>query len=361
MGLMNITNLAEPINLDSRIEQHNDVQSPEETSLTLMGRTSERLDCCYDKNGPAAQIGNESLWNSFAQLKYKGTKLRLITEITKENIAYCKTMMRYFDVRHTDGVRGNFVISDHREYLANILTTNEKSGKDLIHINLKSFVDMQQYLFDTLWSNAVEAKERIKEIELGLDKEFLETLASPQEIKKILLSLLGSATYEILILFSTVNSFYRAEREGILHVLKEAINRGVNVRLLVPTEDDGVKKISEKTLKEKKRQIQIQYIRKPLQSNLITMIVDQAISLSIEIKNDAGHRFEQANGKATFSNIESTVSSCASIFESLWIQSELDKQNKIKQFYFQAFMGQGLKDEQYKRQWKNVKNNQQNV
>ena len=359
MELLNITNLAEPINLDSRIEPPNDVQSPEETSLALMGRTSERLDCCYDKNGPAAQIGNESLWNGFAQLKYKGTKLRLITEITKENIAYCKTMMRYFEVRHTDGVRGNFVISDQREYLANILTTNEKSGKDLVHINVKSFVDIQQYLFDNLWSRAVEAKERIKEIELGLDKEFLETLTSPQEIKKILLNLLRSATYEILILFSTVNSFYRVEQEGILHVLKDAIDRGVNVRLLVPTEDDGVKEISEKKLKEKRRQIQIQYIRKPLQTNLITLIVDQAISLSIEIKDDTGDSFEQANGNATFSNIESTVSSCASIFESLWIQSELDKQNRIKQFYFQAFMGQGLKDEEYKRQWKNVKNNNQ--
>ena len=353
MEFHNITNLAEPINLDSRVESTNDMQN-DEISLALIAKTNERLDCCYDKNGPSAQIGHELLWNSFAQLKYKGTKLRLITEITKENIAYCKTMMRYFEVRHSDGIKGNFVISDQREYLANILTFDEKSNKDLVHINIKSFVDMQQYLFDTLWSRAVEAKEKIKEIELGLDKEFLETLTSPQEIKKTLLNLLGSATYEVLILFSTVNSFYRAEQEGILHVLKKALNRGVNVRLLVTAEDDGVKEISEKQLKEKRRQIQIQYIRKPLQTNIITLIIDQSISLSIEINDDTGNSFEQANGKATYSNIESNVSSCASIFESLWIQSELDKQNKIKQFYFQAFMGQGLKDETYKRRWQNT-------
>jgi hypothetical protein len=38
-----------------------------------------------------------------------------------------------------------------------------------------------------------------------------------------------------------------------------------------------------------------------------------------------------------------------SIFETLWIQSELDKQNKIKQAYFQMFKGLKLKDETYSR------------
>jgi len=35
----------------------------------------------------------------------------------------------------------------------------------------------------------------------------------------------------------------------------------------------------------------------------------------------------------------------------LWIQSELDKQNKIKQAYFQMFKGLNLKDEIYTRKW----------
>jgi two-component system sensor histidine kinase VicK len=346
--------LSEPIDLNPRLESIQDKENSEEISLKIISKTTERLDCYYDKNGPFGLVGNELLWNMIAQLKYKGTKLRLITEITKENIAYCKTMMRYFDVRHMDEIKGNFGISDQHEYLANILSFSEKQDKELVHIDVKSFVELQQNLFDTLWNRAVPAKEKIKEIELGLDKEFLETL-SPQETKKTLLNLLGSATYEILVLFSTANSFYRSEREGILHVLKDAVKRGVNVRLLVPTRDDDMKEIVEDKLREKRKQIQIQYIRKPLQTNIIILIVDQAISLSIEINNDMENNFEQASGQATFSNIESTVSSCASIFESLWIQSELDKQNRIKQVYFDAFMGQGIKDETYRRQWQNMK------
>lgn len=324
-----------------------------ELRLEIISKSAERLDCFYDKNGPSVQMDNELLWNTVAQLKYKGIKLRMITEITKENIAYCKTMMRYFDVRHVDGAKGNFGISDQREYLGNILSFDENPDKQLIHINNKSFVESQQYLFDTLWNRTMPSKEKIKEIELGLDKEFLETLRDPQVIKKTLLTLLGSATYEILVLFSTTNSFYRAEQEGVLHVLKDAVKRGVNVRLMAPTDDDTIKEISEKKLKEKRKQIHIQYISKPMQNNIVTLIIDQAISLSIEINDDAQNSFEQASGQATYSNIESTVSSWASIFESLWIQSELDKQNRIKQTYFKAFNGQGLRDETYERQWQN--------
>jgi hypothetical protein len=336
-----------------RLEIDKHVEKPEELCLKIISKSAERLDCFYDKNGPSVQMDNEPLWNIVAQLKYKGTKLRMITEITKENIAYCKTMMRYFDVRHVDGVKGNFGISDQHEYLGNILSFDENPDKQLIYINNKSFVESQQYIFDTLWNKAIPSKEKIKEIELGLDKEFLEALNDPQVIKKTLLTLLGSATYEILVLFSTANSFYRAEQEGVLHVLKDAVKRGVNVRLMAPTDDDTIKEISEKKLKEKRKQIHIQYITKPMQNNIVTLIVDQAISLSIEINDDTQNSFEQSSGKATFSNVESTVSSWASIFESMWIQSELDKQNRIKQTYFRAFNGQELRDETYERQWQN--------
>lgn len=335
-----------------KLEPEHEVENSEKLSLQIISKIKEKLDCCYDKNGPAAQIGNELLWNAIAQLKYKGTKLRLITEITKENIAYCKTMMRYFDVRHMDGVKGNFGILDRVEYLGNMLSfEDEIFGMQLIHINNKSFVELQQYLFDTLWSRAIQSREKIKEIELGLDKEFIETLKEPSEIQKIIRNLLQSATYEILILFSTVNSFYRAKRENILEVLKESVDRGVNVRLLAPIED-AIKEISENKSKERRKQIYIQYINKPLQTNIITLIIDQTLSLSIDINDDTKETFKESIGLATYSNMESNVSSCASIFETLWISSELDKQNKIKKGYFDVFTGLGPKDETYERKWR---------
>lgn len=353
--------MATPEELDSKkLEGTTKTDSQEESLIYIISQSNEKLDFCYDKTGPSAQVNNELFWNTIAQLKYKGIKLKMITEITKENATYCKTMMRYFELRHIDGVKGNFGISDQNEYIGNILQ-QESSNRKLININIRSFIELQQYLFDVLWNKAIPAKERIKEIELGLDKEFLETINDPKETEKILSNLLHSAIYEILVLFSTANSFYRAENEGILHSLKDAVKRGVTVRLLVPGDSEIKKEISEKNLKEKRKQIHVQYIRKPLQTNMITIIVDQTVSLSIEINDDTKNEFDQSSGSAVFSNVDSTVSSCASIFESLWIQSELDKQNEIKKTYFQAFSEHKWRDEIYQRQWKNMNSQNENT
>ena len=350
--IFDMITLSAPEELNSKGLESTKTESIDESLVRIISQSNEKLDFCYDKTGPSAQVNNELVWNTIAQLKYKGIKLRLVTEITKENVTYCKTMMRYFDLKHIDGVKGNFGISES-DYVGNMLT-NRNSENELVHVNTKPFIELQQYLFDILWNKAIPAKERIKEIELGLDKEFLETITDPKETKKILSNLLHSAIYEILILFSTANSFYRAENEGILHSLKEAVKRGVTVRLLVPGDPDTKKEIAEKNLKEKRKQIHIQHIRKPLQTNIITIIVDQTVSLSIEITDDTKNEFDESSGPAEFSNVDSTVSSCASIFESLWIQSELDKQNEIKKTYFQAFSGHNWKDEIYQRQWKNM-------
>jgi len=94
--------------------------------------------------------------------------------------------------------------------------------------------------------------------------------------------------------------------------------------------------------------IQIQYLLKPLQTNITTVVIDEALSLAIEARDDTKTNFEEANCVAVYSDNELTITSCRSIFETLWIKSELDKQNKIKQAYFQMFEGLKVKDEFYK-------------
>jgi hypothetical protein len=41
--------------------------------------------------------------------------------------------------------------------------------------NVKSFVEQQQYFFDTVWDKALPAEHRIREIEEGLKPDFIET------------------------------------------------------------------------------------------------------------------------------------------------------------------------------------------
>jgi hypothetical protein len=61
-----------------------------------------------------------------AEAKVRATKLRFTFEITKENISYTKEFMESVELRHLDGVKGNFGVSD-AEYIA-ISTTDIKSA-----------------------------------------------------------------------------------------------------------------------------------------------------------------------------------------------------------------------------------------
>ena len=121
--------------------------------------------------------------------------------------------------------------------------------------------------------------------------------------------------------------------------------------MLIQAGDNLERDAIREELRESVKHIRVQYITKPLQTNIVAVVVDQSSSVAIEIKDDMKETFEEATGPAIYSNSETTVSSCMSIFETLWIQSEIDKQNKVRQAYFQMFKGLKLKDETYIRRW----------
>ncbi len=280
--------------------------------------------------------------------------MRFVTGINEEHIPSCRQLMKWGEVFHDDKVIGNFQIADGVDYLCYITKNKgeilrkqaQEQEQKLFHTNTKSFVDIQQYLFDNLCNKAITAREKIKEIEKGIRNDFTYTINEPAEIRKIVNNQLLSARDEILLLFSSSNSFYRAKYDGMLNLLREVPN-DVTVKVLIEAGDDLEKDTIEEELRQSHGQIYVQYITKPLQTKIVTLVVDQATSVAMEINDDTKKTFEEASGPAIFSNSELTVSSCMSIFETLWIQSEFDKQNKIKQAYFKMFKGHELKDVSY--------------
>jgi len=57
---------------------------------------------------------------------------------------------------------------------------------ELIVSNVKVIVQQQQQLFNLLWDKAILTKHRIKEIELGTKREFIDTMRDPNDIIKYL-------------------------------------------------------------------------------------------------------------------------------------------------------------------------------
>lgn len=323
--------------------------------LQIISDLKESFDSCIDQNGIALLAENEKLLNTMKTLKSKGIRVRLVTDINEGNLHYCKRIMKYGEVFHKDKVKGNFQIADGADYVCYAIENEggRKASQEqpLLHITAKSFVDIQQYLFDNLCDEAIPAKEKIKQIERGIRNDFADTINEPAEIRKIVNNMLMSAKDEILLLFSTTNSFYRAKYSGMLNLLRQIPN-DVTVKVLIQVGNDIHRDKIQGELGSGQEQIRVQYITKPLQTKILSIVVDQSTSIAIEIADDRKSTFEEASGSAVYSNSELTVSSCLSIFETLWIQSELDKQNKIRQAYFQMFKGLDLKEESYSRRWK---------
>ena len=70
-------------------------------------------------------------------------------------------------------------------------------------------------------------------------------------------------------------------------------------------------------------QIKVRHLKEDLQTKISLLLVDKKYSLAVELNDDAKDRTVDAIGFSTYSNSKSTVLSYASIFETLWRQSEL--------------------------------------
>ena len=338
--------------LPAQIEIQYDNEEIAKLPLEIISNIKETFDCCIEQNEMSLLTENERLWNAIKDLKNKGIRVRFVTGVNEGNISSCRQLMKCGEVFHNDKVKGNFQIADGVNYLCCIMENEGKitERQQLFHTNTKSFVDIQQYLFDNLCNKAITAREKIKEIEKGITTDFADTINEPTEIRKIVNNQLLSARDEILLLFSTANSFYRAKYAGMLNLLRQVPN-DVTIKVLIQAGGDLEKDTIQEELRQSHGKIRVQYITKSLPTKIVTVVVDQATSVAIEINDDTKKTFEEASGPAIYSNSELTVSSCMSIFETLWIQSEFDKQNKIKQAYFQMFKGLELKDESYSRRW----------
>lgn len=249
--------------------------------------------------------------------------------------------MKIAELGHIDGVKGGFVVADEKVYVATALLRLEKPVTQLIYSNVKAIVEQQQYMFNTLWKKAIPSIQRIKEIEEGLTREFIQAIQDPIEIQELGFDLVKSAANEILILFSTANAFHRQiEHAGGAKLLKQAAKeRKVRIRILTPM-DRTVEQSAQKLIEEKDRQpiqrqegqpdidIDIRFIEPDLQTKVTILLIDRRFSLTVELKDDTKENSYEAIGLATYSNSKSTVLSYASIFESLWKQTELYQQIK---------------------------------
>lgn len=282
--------------------------------IDVMSRVSSKADIVGDSNAPSFSMGVEQIKKEYTNFKKRGIKLRFITEITKENLHYCKELMNYVDLRHLDLVKGNMAISES-EYVATANLHGEaKPVTQTIYSNTKTILEQHQYFFENLWSKAIPANQRIIEIEEGIERETFDIIYDFDTVIAIINKLIDKCKNEIQILFPNEQSIKLFNKIGIINkllILSEKKN--IFIKIIEPCEQYESVIINIKQFKN------ISILKGQI-SNHGLIIVDNLAFLRMEFKDDFvkdGNILELFE-LAIYSDNRKGVSLFKSMFDLLW-------------------------------------------
>ena len=309
-----------------------------EVIIRFLYSAEDHMNICADYTWPSVAMGVEVFKKGLYELKKRNVKSRFVTDITKDNIKYCKELMQISELRHLDGIKGNFAISE-KGYTASATMQEAALLQQVIYSNVRSILDQQQYVFETLWSKAKPAEQKIREIEEGIDlgeTEIIQVIQNPKKILELFINMIKSAKSEILLMLPTINAFLREERIGAIELLKKsAAEYNVNVRIITPSNDDVEKilqniasvAVRREQQENQKKGFELQrsniQFKETAMTTVTILVVDKRESLVMEKTDDSKETFIEAIGLSTYSTSEPTVISYLSIFEGFWKQAKL--------------------------------------
>jgi two-component system, OmpR family, sensor histidine kinase VicK len=290
--------------------------------VQFMQNVKKRMDIFFDHRAPSIVIDVEEYRNGYRDIRRRGAKIRAFTEITKENIHYCKELMKLVDeLRHLDGVKGGMAVSES-EYMATTVLEESKPLTEVIYSNVKEVVEQNQYIFDTLWRSAISAEQKIKEIEEGRVTRYeTRIIENPDEVIKEIGRLTASSNKLDTCLTSgglqySHNYFFDLKKK-LLDKQKRGEHKGIRY---ITNIDNGNLHISKLYLEDG---IQIRHMK-----NLPPMsfgVSDKEIAVTIE-KMEGGRRVQSL----LISTEPLYVRHFTSLFEEIW-RNGIDARHRVKQ------------------------------
>ena len=170
----------------------------------------------------------------------------------------------------------------------------------------------------------------MKDIEKGTFVN-VEIIPNREESIKVFNELFKDAKKEILIILSSANAFFRIDDNIGFKEIEDLAYSGVKAKILIPLRIEIQDSINQFISKYQK--IEFRYLQNTLESLIGITIIDREKVLLLEIKDDAKRNYIDSIGLTIFIEGKSASSSYASIFDSLWKQTELYEQ--LKQAFLQ--------------------------
>jgi len=279
--------------------------------IYFMSNVKQRMDIFFDHRAPSIVVDVREYRDGYIEIRRRGGKIRAFTEITKDNVKYCKELIKIVDeLRHLDGVKGGIAINES-EYMATTVLQEAKPLTQVIYSNVREVVEQGQYIFDTLWNLAVPAEKKIREIEEGkisYETRIIEN--NPDEIVKQL-SRITAESSELTTCLTPGGMQYSHDyffdiKKNLMAKQKRREHKGIRYVTTVNEENLGVVKAYLNS------GMQVRHVR-----NLPPMsfgVSDKEMAATIE-KMERGKRIQSL----LISNEPLYMRHFASIFEELWI------------------------------------------
>jgi two-component system sensor histidine kinase VicK len=281
-------------------------------AVVLFFTNANWVNVCADSLAPSVAMGVEPIKECYENLKSRQVKVRWITEITKDNLSYCRALMQYAELRHLDGIKGNFGVSD-TAYIATATLNKAQPVAELIYSTAKSVIEQNKNIFDTLWSKAIVAEDRIREIEEGVTRTEIRAVKDPREILQDTIGLVRrSKQYSICSVSDGLLYAHSYSFDAFKEILD--LHRGgkhAGIRWVTKIED-----IEDSRLLE----VIKTFMQLGMQIKHVTTIPPMSFGVSekemgVTVENMRGGSL---NASAIFSSEPAIVEQFAAIFEELW-------------------------------------------
>jgi two-component system sensor histidine kinase VicK len=300
--------------------------------LQFLSKANGRIDSCADYKGPSVVIEVQEYKKLLFDLKTRGIKLRYITEITKENVHYCKELIKLeYDIRHLDGIKANFSVSE-TEYVASTTLQEGQPIPQIIYSNVKDIVQQQKYVFDSFWNRAIPFEQRIREIEEGIEREFFEVITNHEKASQIVIDLAKSVKKKALFFLPNDKSMVMMDSSGVIdYLIMVSQNSGTTttIKVVCPISEaniDIIKRISQKAPAIR--------ILNGYNSPYRMYIVDDEKALRVELREPATEKISEAIGFSVYSNRKNTVDFFKFVYELVWnehaLNEELQRSDKMQ-------------------------------
>lgn len=285
--------------------------------LQAMRNVKKEAVTCSDAQSAGFSMTVEPVRQGFIDFKKRGVKIRSITEITKENLEYCKQLENYVQLRHLGGLRGNFAVSE-TEYVATAILNEKEPVTETIYSNAKVILEQHRYFFETLWNKAIPAEQRIRELEQGIEPEFVEVITDGARAAQLIVEFAKSVKKEAQLILSQPMAMERAGKLGMWDLLIEAANNGAQIRVISPITNSNEHRAKEIAA----RAPNIKILPGPI-STAGMFIVDNKRYFRAEDKDPQASKVADAISVMIYSNNINGVKSFKSLFEILWRQLEM--------------------------------------